>query len=173
MWDLLTNFYAFNIVSIPRLKNAATDLLATSAARLVPTNNKCSIELLFRPSVPDMITNLRVFDDDQQILECLMNDETFKGAIIDDEEHQAELKFDKFIPKGVRTLERMFDLDNKFRRPTNVKTYSSSLQFELINLGTEVKPRYVNLGKCCSLGERNKFINLFKQYKDVFAWTYE
>ena len=105
VWDLLTNFYAFNIVSIPRLKNAATDLLATSTARLVPTNNKCSIELLFRPLVLDMITNLRVFDDDQQILECLMNDETFKGAIIDDEEHQAELKFDNFIPKGVRTLE--------------------------------------------------------------------
>ena len=110
---MLTNFYAFNILSIPRLKNAAADLLATSAARLVPTNKKCSIKLLFRPSVPDMITNLRVFDDDQQILECLMNDETFKGAIIDDEEHQAELKFNNFIPKGVKTLERMFDLDSK------------------------------------------------------------
>ena len=35
-----------------------------------------------------MITNLRVFYDDQQILECLMNDETFKGAIINDEEHE-------------------------------------------------------------------------------------
>ena len=109
-----------------------------------------------------MITNLRVFDDDQQILECLMNDETFKGAIIDDEEHQAKLKFDNFIPKGFRTLERMFDLDSKFRRPANVKTHRSSLQFELINLGTEVKPKYVNLGKCCALGERNKFISLFK-----------
>ena len=109
------NNYAFNIVSIPRLKNKAADLLATLAARLVPSNNRCSIELLFRPSVPDMVTYLWVFDDDQQILECLMNDETFKGAIIDDEEHQAELKFDNFIPKGVRTLERMFDLDNKFQ----------------------------------------------------------
>ena len=48
-----------------------------------------------------------MFDDDQKILECLTNDETFKGAIIDDEEHQAELKFDNFIPKGVRPLERM------------------------------------------------------------------
>ena len=168
VWDLLNFFYTFNIVSIPRLKNAAANLLATSAARLVPSNNKCSIELLFRPSVPDMITNLRVFDDDQQILECLMNDETFKGAIIDDEEHQAELKFDNFIPKGVKTLERIFDLDSKFRRPENVKTHSSSLQFELINLGTEVKPKYVNLGKCFFSGERNKFISLFKQYKDVF-----
>ena len=92
-----------------------------------------------------------------------MNDEMFKGEIIDDEQHQAELKFDNFIPKGVRNLERMFDLDNKFRRPTNVKTHSSSLQFELINLGTKVKPKYVNLGKCCSPGERNKFISLFKK----------
>ena len=164
---------AFNVVSIPRLKNAAADLLATSATRLLPSNNRCSIELLFRPSVLDMITNLQVFDDDQQILECLMNDETFKGAIIDDEEHQAELKFDNFIPKGVRTLERMFELENKFRRLANVKTHSSSLQFELINLGTEVKPRYVNLGKCCSPGEINKFISFFKQCKDVVSWTYE
>ena len=85
-----------------------------------------------------------------------MNGDTFKGAIIDDKEHQAELKFGKFIPKGVRTLEPMFDLDNKFRKPTNVKTHSSSLQFELINLGTETKPKYVNLGKCCFPGERSK-----------------
>ena len=99
MWDLLKGFYGFNIISIPRLNNAADDLLATSATRLVPSNNRYSIELLFKPFDPDMITNLRVFDDDQQILECLNNDETFKGAIIDDEEHQAELKFDNFIPK--------------------------------------------------------------------------
>ena len=38
VWDLLTNFYAFNILSIPRLKNAAADLLATSTARLVPSD---------------------------------------------------------------------------------------------------------------------------------------
>ena len=106
VWDLLKCFNAFNIISIPRLKNAAADLLATSAARLVPTNNQCFFELLFRPSVPDMITNLRVFDDDHQIIECLTNDEVFKGAIIDDEEHQAKMKYDNFIPKGVRTLEK-------------------------------------------------------------------
>ena len=80
-------------------------MLATSAARLVPTNNRCSIELLFRPYVPDNITNTRLFDDDQQILECLTNNDTFKGAIIDDEEHQAKLEYENFIPKGVRTLE--------------------------------------------------------------------
>ena len=43
----------------------------------------------------------------------------------------------------------------------------------MINLGTETKPKYVNLGKCCSPAERDKFVNLFKQYKDVFSWTYK
>ena len=102
----------------------------------------------------------------------MTNDETFKGAIIDDEEHQAEMKYNNFIPKGVRTLEKMFDLNEKFKRPANVKTHSSTLQFELINLGTEAEPKFVNLGKCCSPAERDKFLSLFKQYKYVFAWTY-
>ena len=46
------------------------------------------------------------------------------------------------------------------------------MQYELINLGVESEPKYVNLGKCCSPGERIKFINLFQQYKYVFSWTY-
>ena len=84
-----------------------------------------------------------------------------------------QTRSEKFIPKGVRKLEGMFDLNNKFRRPANVKMDSSSMQFELINLGSEAEPKYVNLGKCYSPQERHKFINLFKQYKDVFVWTYK
>ena len=42
-----------------------------------------------------------------------------------------------------------------------------------MNLGSEAEPKYVNLGKCCSPGERSKFISLFQQYKDVFALNYE
>ena len=121
------NFNAFNIVSIPRLKNAAAGLLAMSAVRIVPTNNWCSIELIFRVVVPDNITNLRVFDDKPHILEFWTNDENFKGAIIDDEEDQANLQSGNFTPKWVRTLEEMFDLHNKFRRLANVKTHNSSM----------------------------------------------
>ena len=85
-WELITHFDAFSINSIPRLQNATTYLLATSTARLVPTNNKCSIELTFRPSARDNVTNLRVFDDDQQILEFVTSDETFKDSVIDVDE---------------------------------------------------------------------------------------
>ena len=103
-----------------------------------------------------------VFDDDQQIIDFLTIDETFKDSVIDDEEHQANLQSGNFMPKGVMTLEGMFDLNNKLRKPANVKTNSSSMQYELIKLGSEVEPKYVNLGKCCSPGERRKFISLFK-----------
>ena len=65
VWNLIAHFNAFNINSVSRLQNDGADFLATSASRLVPTNNKCSIELIFRPSVADNITNLRVFDDDE------------------------------------------------------------------------------------------------------------
>ena len=169
VWELITNFNAFNTNYIPILQNAAANLLATSAARSVPTNNRCSIELIFRPSIPDNVTNLRVFDDDQQILEFLTNDETFKDLVIDDEEHQPNIQSGNFIPKGVRTLEGMFDLNSKFRKPANVKKNSSSMQYEQINLEIEAEPKYVNLGKCCLLGERRRFIILFKKYRDIFS----
>ena len=47
--------------------------------------------------------------------------------MIDDEEHQANIQSGNFMPKGVKTLEGLFDLNNKFRVPTNVKTNSSSM----------------------------------------------
>ena len=107
-----------------------------------------------------------MFDDDEQIINFFANDEFFKESVIDDDEHQEDLQNGEmikgnFMPKGVRMLEGMFDLQNKFRNPTNIKTNSSSMQYELINLGTEAEPKYVNLGNCCSPGERCRFIKLF------------
>ena len=71
----------------------------------------------------------------------------------------------------VRTFKGMFDFWSKFRKLANVKTNNSSMQHELVNVGSEAEPKYVNLGKCCSHGERCKFIKLFQQYKDIFTWT--
>ena len=88
VWNFIAHFNAFNINSIPRLQNVVADFLATSASRLVPTNHKCSIELIFRPSIADNITNLRVFDDDKNIIDFMTNDKVFKESMIDDEEHQ-------------------------------------------------------------------------------------
>jgi hypothetical protein len=65
----MNQFSTFNIHSIPRLNNSEADLLANVASKLFPAEglspNAFSVELLFRPSVLDNITNWIVFKDDQ------------------------------------------------------------------------------------------------------------
>jgi hypothetical protein len=70
-------------------------------------------------------------------------------------------------------LEKLFDLQEKFKRLTNTKTRSSSLLYEAANLGTEQNPKNINLGKNCTHVERATFMKLLREFKDVFAWTYE
>jgi len=46
------------------------------------------------------------------------------------------------------------------------------LSHERNNLGTQKHPKYVHLGTCCTPQEQKVFIFLFKQYLNVFAWTF-
>jgi hypothetical protein len=95
IWSLMHKFLAFNINSIPRMSNSEEDLLANVASKLFPaegfSSNVFSIELLFRPSIPDNITNWRVFDDDQQIINFLHMEDTFQDAVIDEGTHNENL----------------------------------------------------------------------------------
>ena len=92
----MQNFSAFNINSIPRLSNSKAYLLANVASKLFPAEglspNAFSIELLFKPSIPDNITNWRVFDDDQQIINFLHMKDTFQGVVIDEGIHDEKLR---------------------------------------------------------------------------------
>ena len=67
---------------VPRFQNQEAYLLANVASKLIPSENFTpdffSVELIFRPSIPDNIFNWRVFDNDLQVLNFLMNDDTFK-----------------------------------------------------------------------------------------------
>jgi hypothetical protein len=71
-------------------------LLANAASNLFPSDvfsqDKFSIELIYRSSIPDNITNWRVFEDDEQIINFLHSEDTFKGSVIDDEQHEALLQ---------------------------------------------------------------------------------
>jgi len=77
------------------------------------------------------------------------------------------------MPRNIVKLEKLFNLQDKFRRPTNTKTSNSSLLYEVVNLDTEQNPKNINLGKNSTQAERVAFIKLFREFKDVFAWTYE
>jgi hypothetical protein len=179
---LIHKFLAFNINSIPRLSNSEADLLANVTSKLFPTEglspNAFSIELLFRPSIPDNITNWRVFDDDQQIINFLHMEDTFQGAIIDEGTHDENLRnftvisdlrspestsdLVNSIPRSIVRLEKFYDLHDKFRGSVNCKMNSSSLTYETVNLGTKENPQNINLGTGCSEQERSAFIKLFK-----------
>jgi hypothetical protein len=77
------------------------------------------------------------------------------------------------IPKFVVRLDKFYDLHDKFRGVVNFKMNSSTLLYETINLGTQDNPQNINLGKECSEQERSAFIKLFKEFQDVFSWTYD
>jgi hypothetical protein len=148
------------------------------------------VELLYKPLVPNNISNWKVFEGDEQIINFLTNQDNFKDLAIDDEVFQEQLvdpdphvqkpetdqSTDKprshTIPKGVANLENLFDLRERFKGSTNTKTGSSHPMYETINLGTLENPKNINLGKTVSKEERKAYLKLFRQYQDVFAWSY-
>ena len=77
------------------------------------------------------------------------------------------------IHKGVVNLENLFDLREKFKHPKNVKTNNFCPVYEVINLGNVDNPRNIRLGKSPSLDEKKAYLNLFKEYHNIFSWSYQ
>ena len=70
-------------------------------------------------------------------------------------------------------MEKLFDLQEMVRRPTNTKMGNSCLLFYVVNLTIQQNPKNINLGKNCTQVEREAFIKLFREFKDLFVWTYK
>jgi hypothetical protein len=77
------------------------------------------------------------------------------------------------MPREFVNLENLFDLQEKFKNPKNVKSGSSCHAYEVINLGTVENPKNIFLGKSISLNEKKAYLDFLKEYQDVFAWYYE
>ena len=81
---------------------------------------------MYRPSIPDNVTNWKIFDDDVQILDFLTTQDSFKDFSIDEVEHEKSCSDNIFpsniIPKSVLNLERTYDLQDKFKGNPNCKT---------------------------------------------------
>jgi hypothetical protein len=78
------------------------DLLANVASRLIPSDglmpDTFSVELLYMPSIPNNITNWRVFDDDQHLINFFHLKDTFKDSIIDEGQHDQMVNPDTIHP---------------------------------------------------------------------------
>ena len=180
----MNKFESFNIISIPHTLNYEEEMLANATSNLFRSDDfshdKFFVELIYRPLIPSNITNWMVFEDDEQIINFLHSEDTFKGSVIDDEQHECLFQastskenpeHSNGIPKNIIILDKLFDIQDKFRRHTNTKTSSLSLLYEVVNLDIEQNPQTINLGKKCTHAQRAAFVKLFKEFKDVFAWT--
>ena len=92
---MIKYFDALNISLVPRSLNYDAHLLANVSSRIIPFENLLtdtfSVELLYKPLIPDNVTNWRVFDDDQHIISFLHLEVTFKDSIIDEDQHDREM----------------------------------------------------------------------------------
>jgi hypothetical protein len=124
---IIENFKAFNIIAIPRAKNILANSLATTASRLSPLEyyeaSQFTMELLYKPSVPNNISNWKVFEGDEKIIKFMTNQDNFKELAIDGEvfqeqsteaNPQTDQPIDKLkshkISNGITSLENLFDL---------------------------------------------------------------
>ena len=112
----------------------------------------------------------------------LHSEDTFKVSVIDDEQHEALLQastpyhkpeYSNVMPKNIIRLEKLFDLWDKFKRQTNTKISNLSLRYDVVNLGIDQNRQNINLETNCRHAKKATFMKLFKEYKDVFTWTYE
>jgi ribonuclease HI len=74
------------------------------------------------------------------------------------------------FPRGLVPLEDLFDNDDVAKKP---KIEAHGQEVEDYNIGTDEKPRMVKLSKSLPPEKKLKYIELFKEYSDIFAWSYE
>ena len=61
VWRLISNFQDFNIISVPRMYNIFADALKNEDAKMLSLRDGFTIEILYKPSILDNITNLHIF----------------------------------------------------------------------------------------------------------------
>ena len=77
---------------------------------------------------------------------------------------------DNIFPRGLVPLERLFDANDV---AVNQKKVSQDGEMEDYNLGTQHEPKIVKLFKGVPKEYKERYIDLFKKFMDVFAWSYE
>jgi hypothetical protein len=115
------------VITIPIANNILVDSLATAVSRLSPLEyyeaSRFTVELLYKSSMPKNISNWKVFEGNEQIINFLTNQDNFKDLSIDDEVFQDKSietdprtcqTIDRWkshtILKGIANLENLFDL---------------------------------------------------------------
>ena len=74
------------------------------------------------------------------------------------------------IPKGLVPLDKLFENNDVANNPG---VEPSREDVEDINVVTKQEPRLVKISSKLSAEAKEKYLNLLKQYSNVFAWSYD
>lgn len=73
------------------------------------------------------------------------------------------------MPKGLVTLESIFNSDDQFRKDKCSMTMKQK-HYEPVEI---FKGKLLKLGKVCTKEEQQAFILLCQEFSDIFAWEYK
>jgi ribonuclease HI len=193
LWDYVDNFFlAFNITFVHKNLNQQADSLALAASNFKTPmflNMKFEVKVRHKPSIPNNIKHWQVFKDDEEIQRFLKTIEEFSNISIDRDDENGEEKIHaaeviqytvvgqkiielktNHMPKGFVPLKRLFD-HNDVSRKFFIQTEETNVVDGDISLDTN--PRLVKISKKMSKKYRRTYVELMKQYSDIFAWSYE
>ena len=75
----------------------------------------------------------------------------------------------KNLPKGLVPLEELFDFNDVAKNP---KIYPTETEVEECNIGSKEKHKMIKLSKTLPAHIKLKYLDLFREFSDVFAWSY-
>jgi hypothetical protein len=93
--------------------------------------------------------------------------ETFREKIAD---HRMLVLKNNQIPKGLIPLERLFDQNDV---PVKSTLQPQPEEVEDCDIGTEKESKIVKISKFLPPKVKFQYRDLLRQYKDVFAWSYD
>jgi ribonuclease HI len=164
---LSKSFRKVSIEAVPREKNQMADALAISASTLQPCegpfHDLCKMEVLFRPSIPENLEHWQVFEDDDQIISFMESSKEFTDSQVSFLADSMDLEVinlqSNTLPKGCIPLENLFDRHDVFKGKRTNKQAEESLEF---NIGIEMDPRMVKIGKGTTEKERKEILALIR-----------
>jgi len=162
--DTMKYFEEVLIEAIPREENHVIDALAVSRSTLQPCEGPlqdlCKLEVVFKPLIPKNVEHYQVFDDDAQILR-LENSKEFFDSQVNFLVESIGLEVinlpNNTLPKGCIPVEQMFDRQDVYKGKPVEEQSDNVLEF---NIGTELEPRMVKIGKGTTKAKRSEILDL-------------
>jgi hypothetical protein len=171
---------------VPREENAMVNSLVVSTSNFrvpLPPKLRYDIEVKYRPSIPDNVKYWKVFEDDIEIKIFLETVDEFSALHINQDpdveikphtdvflnkiaNHQIVQFPNNHIPKGIVSLERLFDINDVALKG---KVSNEDVDVAECNIGREKDPKFVKFSSSLSREQTAKYAKLIKEFVNVFS----